>query len=694
MGTLKYKGQFFNRELSWLQFNRRVQVEADNPQNPLLERAKFLGIVTSNLDEFLQVRYHRVLEAADRGADNDPSGLSSQEIKRRVQKGVLHQSNMQYMLYEGLLSELYMGGIRLYPTFALSEEQTAQVIGDFESELLPLLQPITVGDAQAAAALPQKWQHLCVALVHRKTGAQRLLSIPLPPSLPRVKRLQGGDDSFILLEDQVKLGLHRLFPEESAAYVCAYRFLRNQDFDTEHEELSMEHSVREMLRKRRTGKVLRFECDARMPEAMQRRLMAWLGARDEALYRVTGPLDLNKLMMKLYSLIDRPELKYKREPEESLPELMGEDIFQKIAAQDHFLFHPYYSFDPVVHFVQCAAKDEQVRAIKQTLYRVSDDSPIVHALEEAAQRGKQVVVLFEARARFDEENNLYWGERLQRAGCRVLYGLKGTKTHSKITLVNRAEGDTIRHYLHLGTGNYHDGTAHIYTDMGLLTADEQLGEDAVSFFHQLEGYPTTPPLQELVKAPDMLKKKLLSLIAREKQHAENGDKCGITAKMNGLVDTDVIAALYDASQAGVPIRLIVRGICCLKPGVKGLSESIHVISIVGRHLEHARAFRFENGGSEEVYLSSADWMPRNLVKRVELMFPVKDDEVADEVTNVLALQLSDNEKAWVLDSEGLYTRVQAGTRMPVNAQEELLQDAEGVLHGRCHFSEAFTDFSM
>lgn len=693
MGNAR-KRQFFNRELSWLQFNRRVQVEADNPSNPLLERTKFLAIVSGNLDEFIQVRLHGVIESAALRRTDDPCGLAATTIMERVMKGVLHQENMQYMLYEGLQSELYLGRVRLYPTFALNQEQQEQSKRIFDNEIRPLCRPEPLGAKGAMEALPQKQLHLCLAVTDSHGSRHELYTMPLPTALPRLYELNGGDGQcLITLEDLIKLFLSELFPGRVVSYACVYRILRNQNFPTRNEEAGVEESVRDMLIKRRTGEVMRLEVEARMPEAMQNRLRERLNCKDERIYRVTGPVDLNKLFMRLYGMLDKPELKYPVEPELETPELMGDDIFGKIASRDYFLMHPYISFDPVVHFIESAADDANVLSIKQTLYRVSHDSPIVHALERAAQSGKRVWVMFEARARFDEENNLFWGERLERAGCFVSYGIPRYKTHSKITLVTRREQDQVKSYLHLGTGNYHDGTAHIYTDMGILTADAQLCRDAEAFFHQIEGFSDAPELSELIKAPDMLLDKLLSLIDREKKHALAGRRSGIVAKMNGLVDWEIISALYDASTAGVPIQLIVRGICCLVPGVRGMSENIRVISIVGRHLEHARAFRFENGGDAETYLSSADWMPRNLRKRVELMFPIKNAAIASEIGNVLSLQLCDNEKAWQLAADGLYARVQAGTRMPVNAQEELLHNARAVFTGKINMGE-ISDFSM
>lgn len=417
-----------------------------------------------------------------------------------------------------------------------------------------------------------------------------------------------------------------------------------------------------------------------MSEEMLTLLMQRFGLERERRYRVTGPLDLNRMLMNLYAQVKRPELKYPPAQPVERSELMGRDAFEQIDRRDWLLYHPYHSFAPVVHLMKLAAQDPTVRAIRQTLYRVSGNSPIVAALAQAAENGKEVQVLFEAHARFDEENNLYWGERLARAGCHVMYGLPNMKTHSKVTLFEREVDGQTRREVHLGTGNYHDGTARLYTDFGLLTADPVLTADAAAFFKGLETG-GAEALEQLVTAPDLLAPTLLDLIEREREHALAGRGARIVAKMNSLSDKAIIKALLGAGRAGVEIDLIVRGICCVIPEIEGVSDNIHVRSIVGRHLEHARAFVFENGGQREVYLSSADWMPRNLYRRVELMFPVKDAALARAVENVLYLQWNDTEKARrrLADGEYLLSPRHAGG---LNAQETLLKDVEGVFAGR------------
>lgn len=666
-----------NRELSWLQFNRRVQMEADQPKNPLLERAKFLAIVTSNLDEFFQVRYNGVYRKATgkKAEEKQLGGISARNLYRKVNKEILSQNNMQYTLYEGICSELYLHGIRLYPVFPLSEAQQEKEKSLFETSIRPYLKVVPED-----AVIAQKQLHLCVKLQKSKGKKAAFAMVALPTTLPRIYDISvaEGEQCLINLEDIVRHHVQALFDKETVESCAAFRVLRNQDFELP-EEGAMEEMIREMLSQRITGQVMRLEVEERMPEDMLAWLMKGFKVDEYRRYRATGPLDLNKLMMAVYGAIKRPELKFAPKAPLLIDELMGEDIFEKIDERDYLLYHPYHSFDPVVHLLEKAAADPTVKSVQQTLYRVSGNSPIVSALARAAANGKKVFVLFESQARFDEENNLFWGERLRRAGCEVHYGFPNLKCHSKITLIEREVEGEIKRTLHLGTGNYHDSTAKLYTDFGLLTADPQLGEDGAAFFEILKGNENAV-MQEIKKAPDMLKTTVLQLIEREKENAEAGKPASIIAKMNSMCDESVMEALCAAGRAGVQVSLIVRGICCLIPGVEGVSDNVHVYSIVGRHLEHARAFVFENAGKPEVYMSSADWMPRNLYKRVELLFPVKDEKCKNAVINVLKLQLSDDEKLRVRLPNGAYT-IQEKEGLSINAQELLLSDVEAVFSG-------------
>lgn len=667
-----------NRELSWLKFNSRIQDEADHLDNPLLERAKFLAIVTSNMDEFLQVRYERIYRAAYADARDEKAAdhLAAEKLYRKVNKQILRQCNRQYTMYEGIRSELYLKGVQLYPTFLLDETLSDREKTLFEKKILPVLK---VEDLKAARPV-QKQLYICVKLVRPRKGAQFKL-VALPASLPRLYDLSATPDvqCLIKLEDIVKHHIYRLFPREEVEHSAVLRIVRNQNFETvEKTKEDVVPAVRRMLGKRPDGAVMRLEAEESMSEEMLTLLMKRFGVELERRYRVTGPLDLNKLLMGLYNMIRKPELKYPIAQPVELPELMGDDIFDRIDERDWLMYHPYHSFQPVVHMMQRAAEDPTVKSIKQTLYRVSGSSPITAALIRAAENGKDVLVLFEAHARFDEEHNLACGDKLEHAGCRVIYGLPNKKVHSKITLIEREVEGEIRREVHLGTGNYHDGTAKLYTDFGLLTADEQLTEDAVAFFDTLQGI--QGEMKEIVKAPDQLKPRLLELIRREAQHAEAGRPARILAKMNSLSDKKIIRALMEASKAGVEINLIVRGICCLIPEIEDVTENIHVRSIVGRQLEHARAFLFENGGETEVYLSSADWMPRNLDRRVELMFPIKDERCRQAIENVLTLQWNDTQKCRHCDAEGVY-ELHPRKENGLNAQEVMIENIAGVFDG-------------
>lgn len=666
-----------NRELSWLKFNSRIQEEADNVDNPLLERAKFLAIVTSNMDEFLQVRYERIY--AGRDSDDRVQGrIRAKKLYRKVNREILHQCNRQYTLYEGIRSELHLQGIQLFPAFPMDSEMSEREKVLFEQEICPQLKV----EELRSVRIRQKQLYVCVKLVRSPRKPAQFKLVSLPTSLPRLYNLSGNQDRqcLIKLEDIVQHHIYRLFPREEVEHSALLRVICNQNFPVAEETAQdVVPAVQEMLLKRLQGAVTRLEAEERMSEEMLTLLMKQFHVEQERRYRVTGPLDLNKLMMSLYSMVKRADLKYPAVQPVELPELMGDDVFDVIDRGDWLMYHPYHSFAPVVHLMQRAAVDPTVKSIRQTLYRVSGTSPIVAALAQAAENGKDVLVLFEAHARFDEANNLHWGQKLEAAGCRVLYGLPNLKVHSKVTLFEREVDGEIRREVHLGTGNYHDGTAKLYTDFGLLTADEQLTADAAAFFDALRG--RDAELREIVKAPDQMQKKLIELIEREAANAEAGLPARILAKMNSLSDRKVIRALLKASQAGVEIDLIVRGICCVIPEIPGVSENIRVRSIVGRHLEHARAFVFENAGEHEVYLASADWMPRNLSRRAELMFPVKEKESRQAVENVLALQWSDTQKARRCNAEGDYElcRLEEGG---VNAQEVLLQDIWGVYEGK------------
>ncbi|MBR1585381.1 MAG: polyphosphate kinase 1 [Clostridia bacterium] len=662
----------YNRELSWLQFNRRVLEEAANGDNPLLERGKFLSICSSNLDEFFMVRVgslYRALGAGDKG--KDPSGMTPQQQLDAIFPAVRGQVKRQYeLLNTEYLPALRQAGIHLLTPNELSGEQRQWLSHFFDAQLQPLLTPRAIDDKRPFPLLAAKHLHLALLLPARlRTGAPRMALIPLPTSLPRITMLPMGEGRArgILLEDVVALFAQRLFGNTKPLAILPFRITRNTDFlynDSDADALIVE--MRKNLKKRKWGRVVRLEAPLGGDARLVARLKKYLDVADEGIFTVPGPLNLDFFMKQLSSLEGFDDLRFVPFEPKIEERLRAEgSIFRAIRGGDILLNHPYDSFDPVVRFVCEAADDPNVLAIKQTLYRVSGKSPIVAALSRAAQSGKEVTVLIEVRARFDEENNINWCLALEKAGCHVIYGVPKLKTHSKITLVIRKEETGLRRYVHLATGNYNDVTAKLYTDMGLFTCDEAIGRDAGAFFNTVTGYSESAPMEKLVAAPTYLRGTLKQLIKREKRNAENGLPARITAKMNALVDPKIIHQLYKAADAGVEIDLIVRGICCLKTGGR---ENLRVRSIVGRMLEHTRAFVFENGGEREVYLSSADWMPRNLDKRVELMFPIEDPALQDRIIASLKDELNDNMKAWEMKKSGKYKRVPRETPL-LNSQE-------------------------
>lgn len=662
----------YNRELSWLQFNRRVLEEAANLDNPLLERGKFISICSTNLDEFFQVRIGSLYR--DLGGGNkktDPAGMTPRQQLDAVFPAVRSQVKRQYeLLNKEYLPALSQAGIRLLRAENLSGDQRQWLSHYFDGHVLPLLTPRAIDDKRPFPLLTAKHMHLALLLPPRiRSGAPRMALIPLPSSLPRVTMLPMGPGKArgILLEEVVSLFAQRLFDQAKPIAAMPFRITRNTDFlynDSDADALIVE--MRKNLKKRKWGRVLRLEIPVGGDPRLVARLKKYLDVAEEGVFSVPGPLNLDFFMKQLANLKGFDALRFKPFEPRIEDRLRAEgSIFRAIRQGDILLNHPYDSFDPVVRFIREAAEDPRVMAIKQTLYRVSGKSPIVAALGRAAQSGKEVTVLIEVRARFDEDNNINWCLALEKAGCHVFYGVPKLKTHSKITLVVRKEESGLRRYVHLATGNYNDVTARLYTDMGLFTCDEAIGRDAGAFFNTITGNIEAAPMEKLVSAPIHLRDALTALIKREKRNAQAGLPARITAKINALVDPEMIRQLYKAADAGVEIDLIVRGICCLKTGGR---PNLRVRSIIGRLLEHTRAFVFENGGEREVYLSSADWMPRNLDKRVELMFPIEDPALQDRIIASLQDELSDNLKAWELKKSGKYKRV--ARQLPLlNSQE-------------------------
>jgi polyphosphate kinase len=669
---------FLNREVSWLEFNGRVLEEAMDPANPLLERLKFAAIVAGNLDEFFMVRVAALKNAVEEGdTAPDVAGLTPHQ---QLQQISLRAHEMIARLYGTVTGEIFPAlgerGLRFLPVDALDAAAKSALSRDFVEQLLPALTPLAIDSSRPFPLLAGLTLNVAVLLAPAEGEEQpRLAVVQVPGRLPRLVRPVGTDGTtYVLLEEVLRSELGHLFPGQALLGSAVFRVSRDAELDLDDEGgRDFLKAVEEELRNRRKGAPVRLEVEAGVGDALLALLVERLELAPEDVYRVPGPLDLRAF----FPLVDLPTLEDLRDaplkPIE-VAEAQG-NLFTALDERDLLLQHPYESFAPVVALVATAAEDPDVLAIKQTLYRTSGDSPVVRALARAAENGKQVTVLVELMARFDEQSNIRWARSLEESGAHVIYGVRGYKTHAKICLVVRRGQKGIRRYVHLGTGNYNDKTARLYTDFGLMTADRAIGEDASAFFNALTGYSDPPKMKKLAMAPTHLRERILSLVDREKRRAEAGQAAEIRAKMNSLVDEDIIRALYDASKAGVKIRLNVRGICCLRPGVKGVSETIEVVSIVDRFLEHARVFHFRNGGEEEFYLSSADWMPRNLDRRVELLFPVEAPECREEIRTTLDAMFADNVKSRRLQSDGSYKRRRpAKGEDPYRAQIELYRE--------------------
>ena len=674
---------YTNRELSWILFNRRVLSEAKDVKLPLFERLKFLSITASNLDEFFMVRVASLKDMVHaKYTKPDIAGMKPKEQLEALNKVTHALVKEQYQVYnKQLLPGLLEAGVRIVGRHEeLTEKQAAYADRYFAEHVYPVLTPMAVDSSRPFPLVRNKTLNLG-ALVKKKQGKSEVefVTVQVPSVLARVVEIpndEEGKKCLIFLEQIIERNIDRLFLNYDIECVYPFRIMRNADLSIEEDEAEdLLKEIEKQLKKRQWGQVIRLEAEAGMDEKLLKILQKELMVQEEDVYAIKGPLDLT-VLMKLYALEGHEDLKTPNYRPQPVPEFLEEgDIFTKIRQHDILLHHPYQTFEPVVDFVRQASMDKEVLAIKQTLYRVSGHSPIVAALEQAAENGKQVTVLVELKARFDEENNILWAKRLEKAGCHVIYGLVGLKTHCKITLVVRREEDGIRRYVHLGTGNYNDSTAKLYTDVGLMTCSEQIGEDATAVFNMLSGHSEPRSWNKLAVAPLWLKDRFLSLINREKDYAQKGRESHIIAKLNALCDKDVIMALYEASAAGVKIELIVRGICCLKTGIPGVSENITVRSIVGNFLEHARIFYFENDGKPEVYCASSDWMPRNLERRVEIMFPIEKEGLKQKAVHILECQLKDNMKAHMLTADGSYEKVNRRVQEPFSAQDHFCKEA-------------------
>ena len=675
--------RFTNRELSWLAFNKRVLSEAKDNHLPLMERLKFLSITASNLDEFFMVRVASLKDQVNAGyTKKDIAGMTSKEQIDAILKETHKFTTAQYNTYNrSFLPSLTKNGLKIVTEFEkLTEEQADYVDNYFQKEVFPVLTPMAVDSSRPFPLIRNRSLNIGALLMDKKKkGTIDFATVQVPSVLPRVVTIPiDGDNctTVILLEQIIEKNIQKLFLNYRVLCQAPFRVMRNADLSIDEDEAAdLLIEIEKQLKKRQWGEAIRLEVEDNIDKRLLKTLRKEFNLSEDAIFKINGPLDLT-FLMKVYDIEGFDHLKEpKYIPQQPKMLDASRDLFEQIREHDILLHHPYETFDPVVNFVKKAASDPNVLAIKQTLYRVSSHSPIIASLAQAAENGKQVSVLVELKARFDEENNIVWAKKLEKAGCHVIYGLVGLKTHSKITLVVRKEEDEIRRYVHLGTGNYNDSTAKLYTDMGMFTSKTRYGEDATAVFNMLSGYSEPLVWNKLSLAPLWLRGKFLSLVEREKEHAKNGRPARIIAKMNSLCDPGIIEALYDASEAGVEIDLIVRGICCLRAGIKGLSEHIRVRSIVGTVLEHSRIFYFENNGNAEYYMGSADWMPRNLDKRVEILFPVEDPILQEEIYHILHMQLSDTKKAHLLMPDGHYVKVDQRGKTPLNSQLYFCEEA-------------------
>ncbi len=669
------KALYLNRELSWLEFNARVLDEADSETVPLLERLKFHAIVASNLDEFFMVRVAGLKQQlTGEVGDLGPDGMTVAEQLSRVAARVHELVAAQSEGLERLLPKLAEAGIVFVKPTELEPDALAELDARFHNEVFPILTPIAIDPGHPFPQVRNRSLNLGVMFMREGTLDQGFGVVQVPSMLPRLFPVSGlktpsGQPAlraFVLFEDLLARHVGTIFPSARIKGLYVFRVTRNFDIEVDEEEAEdLLQSIQQELRRRERGNAVRLEVSGDAPAGSLAKLVkAFKLDPEKDVYHVRGPLNAADLMSitraEVRALRDEPFL-----PHAVPPLREADDIFAVIREHDVLLHHPYESFDSVVDLIARSADDPDVLAIKQTLYRAGGDSPIVKALVRAAESGKQVTAIVELKARFDEESNIVWARMLEQAGAHVVYGLMGLKTHAKCLLIVRREKGKLRRYAHLSTGNYNPTTARLYTDYSLITARPDVCEDVSSLFNLLTGYSAPPKWNKLIVAPLGLHEAVLALIAREAEHARAGRPARIVAKMNSLVDADVIEALYRASQAGVPIKLLVRGICCLRPGVPGVSETIEVRALIDRFLEHGRAFWFANGGKEEIYVGSADWMPRNFHRRVEAMLSVEDPGIRARLVDILELQLADNVKSWVLKSDGKYERLQPKPGAPL-----------------------------
>ncbi|MEX5674020.1 MULTISPECIES: RNA degradosome polyphosphate kinase [unclassified Staphylococcus cohnii species complex] len=667
-----------NRELSWLDFNYRVLQEAEDKNNPLLEQLKFISIFSSNLDEFFMVRVAGLQDQVKMGYDKpeNKAQLTPKEQLEQIKIKNKKYVDLQYARYNELVELLKQHRVEVTKPESLPESLLPQLEREFKTGILPTLTPLGIDAYHPFPKLNNKSLNIFVDI--DTDDAINSAIVQIPSLIPRFYTLNQGQTQYVvMLEDIITYYINELFTGYEVLNTFTFRITRNADLTIHEdgaEDLLIE--IERFLKERKRGTAVRLEIDGRQATYED---VVWiinqLEVHDNDVYFVDGPLDLTLL----FDLVDHlsnslKHLTYNKYLPQPPQSLGNEDIFDLSLKRDIFFHHPYESFEPIVDFIRDAANDPNTIAIKQTLYRVSKDSPIINSLKIAAENGKQVTVLVELKARFDEENNVHWARMLEDAGCHVIYGMTYLKTHSKISLVVKRNNNKLTSFVHLGTGNYNDKTAKLYTDMGIITTNQEIAEDAINFFNYLSGYTLKPEYNKLIVAPYDIRDVFLARIDKEiKSHRENGNG-KIMMKMNSLTDKDIILKLFEASRAGVKVKLIIRGICCLKPGIPDVSDNIEVVSIVGRFLEHSRIYYFHNNGDEKIYLSSADAMTRNMIKRVEILFPVEDKKIAKRLLDYMNLQLSDNQKGRYQDEQGYYHYIH-NNLSPLNSQAYLMKEA-------------------
>ena len=682
------ENRYLNRECTWINFNERVVNEAAISSIPLLERVNFLSISASNNDEFFMIRVAGIKHLlAEQITRKDIAGLTPKEQFEAIQLMEHSQCRRQYKIYRDVKKRLSAEGIHIISFDEANEEEKLYLEKYVKEEIYPVVTPLAVDTAHFVPFLASLSLNLAVFLQREGGGLTKAAVLPVPlktvPRLIEIPQKRGGH-TFVFCEDLLAAYGHLFFPGYIITEIRPFRLTRDADLEISKDAADLLAEVKKSLKKRKKGAPVRLETDCRVSPAMRRFLKTVADVEEADIYEIDGPVDLTGLF-EITALPEYDRLRFPAASPQPVWELLPyrkEELWSVVKKHNIMMHHPYETFAAVDDFIYLAAKDPDVLAIKQTLYRVGTQSAIIDALAEAAENGKEVTVLMEVKARFDEENNIHKARKLEEAGCHVIYGVAGLKTHSKITLVVRRESDGIRRYVHLATGNYNGKTARIYTDVGILTADRAMGEDASAFFNLLSGYFESPAWKKLAVAPYDLREQLYSSIDREISVAKAGKKAVIIAKMNSLLDRHVIDRLYEASQAGVIVRLVVRGICVLRPGVTGLSENISVHSIVGRFLEHSRLFYFYNDGAEDVFISSADWMPRNLNERIELLVPVEYGPHKERIKEILRLNYEDNVNGHIMDQNGEYTYLADNRTGPaVNAQETFQKLAERAASG-------------